>query len=332
MPTRRTPPDGPSRKASRPLTLLAALALAGAATVAPPLASPAAADAINNCTAAAGTVIAVDFAHWGGPVVRGCDTSNPRNGAYLLTDEGFTLAGDQHDGPAFICRIGNHAFNNGTQYPTPAQDPCILTPPASAYWSYWLAPAGQNTWTYSQLGAYSEVPKPGEVELWIFGGTNIAGTEGKPTCTPNSLRAGGSGGRCTPATGPAPGPTGPGSGAGAPALDPTAAAAMASARAQAEAQSRQQSQAHPADPGASTGTPAADCGGLVVGSPSPGSTPGCAKAASSAGPGTLVDADTTVHVQTSAGSIVPLLIGLGLAAILAAGGAFIVWRRRQPPG
>jgi LPXTG-motif cell wall-anchored protein len=294
-----------------------------------PLAAPAAANTINNCTATAGTIIAVDFAHWGGPVVRGCDTGNPKNGAYLLTDEGFTLAGDKHDGPAFICRIGNQAFNNGTQYPTPSEDPCIVTPPASAYWSYWLAPAGQNTWTYSPLGAYSDLPKPGEIELWIFGGTNIAGTEGRPTCTPNSLRAGGSGGRCTPATGAVPGPTGKGPGSGAPTLDPSAAAAMASARAQAEIQSREQSQAHP---DTSTSSAPAGCGGLVVGSPSPGSAAPCATVASSAGPGTLVDADTTVHVQTSAGSIVPVVIGLGLAAVLAAGGGFIVWRRRRMPG
>jgi hypothetical protein len=145
---------------------------------------------ISRCTAHQGTIIAVDFARWEGPVVRGCALNQP-TGYRLLHAVGFTTAGDQHDGPAFICRIGDTAFDHGSQHPTPAQDACVLTPPASAYWSYWLAPSGQNHWNYSQLGAMSEVPKPGEVELWIFGGTNIAGTRGSgiPPFTPNELRA-----------------------------------------------------------------------------------------------------------------------------------------------
>ncbi len=32
-------------------------------------------------------------------------------------------------------------------------------------------------------------PKPGSVDLWIFGGTNIEGTQGRPTVTPDQLRA-----------------------------------------------------------------------------------------------------------------------------------------------
>ena len=49
-----------------------------------------------------------------------------------------------------------------------------------------LTPAGH----YSQLGAYSTSRRPGELELWIFGGTDtVAGTQGRPTCSPASLRA-----------------------------------------------------------------------------------------------------------------------------------------------
>lgn len=145
---------------------------------------------ISRCTAHRGTIVAVDFAHWSGPVVRGCALDQP-TGYQLLHAGGFTTAGDQHDGPAFICRLGDTAFDHGTQYPTPAEDACVLTPPASAYWSYWLAPSGRNHWNYSQLGAMSEIPKPGEVELWTFGSTNIAGTRGSgiPPFTPNELRA-----------------------------------------------------------------------------------------------------------------------------------------------
>jgi hypothetical protein len=165
----------------------AATATLAAAAVATPNASAA---SIGQCTTHSGTIVAVDFQHWGGPIVRGCGVGQ-RSDYNLLHTAGFTTAGDQHDGPAFICRLGNSAFHGGRQYPTPAHDDCVLTAPGSAYWSYWLAPAGQNTWSYSQLGAMSEVPKPGEVELWTFGATNVAGTRGSgvPSSSPDALRA-----------------------------------------------------------------------------------------------------------------------------------------------
>ncbi|WP_375489337.1 prenyltransferase/squalene oxidase repeat-containing protein [uncultured Jatrophihabitans sp.] len=144
---------------------------------------------LGSCTTTKGALVAVDFAHWSGPAVRGCDPA-PTTGIKLLTTAGFTTAGDQHDGPQFICRIGHPLYNKGTQYPTPAQDPCVVTPPASAYWSFWLAPKGSNTWSYSQYGAYADKPTNGEVEAWTFGGTDIAGTHGQPAFAPNDVRAG----------------------------------------------------------------------------------------------------------------------------------------------
>jgi hypothetical protein len=157
---------------------LGAVAVPGAASASP----------IGSCTATKGAIVAVDFAAWSGPLLRGCDAS-PTTGMNLLHNGGFTTAGTVHDGPGFICRIGNPAFASGTQYPTPAQDACVLTPPATAYWSYWLAKPGQNTWTYSPLGALSDHPVNGEVEAWTFGATDIGGTTGLPTFTPASVRA-----------------------------------------------------------------------------------------------------------------------------------------------
>jgi MYXO-CTERM domain-containing protein len=161
--------------------------LAGAAALA---AVPAAGAApLSDCTSSSGTVIAVNYGHWKGPVVVGCGVGQP-TGYRLLHAAGFSTAGDLHDGPAFICRLGDTAFHRGAQYPTSSEEDCVDTPPASAYWSYWLAPAGRNTWSYSQLGAMAEKPKPGEVELWTFGGTNIAGTRGSgvPAFSPDELR------------------------------------------------------------------------------------------------------------------------------------------------
>ncbi|MFG2915145.1 hypothetical protein ACGF0D_19955 [Kitasatospora sp. NPDC048298] len=143
---------------------------------------------IDQCTTTSGVVLAVDFGKWGGPLLRSCGTT-PTTGYTLLNQGGWKTTGTGHDGPAFICRIGYSGFQGGKQYPTPDQEKCVLTPPATAYWSYWHADPGQNTWSYSQLGAMLYQPKPGSVDLWIFGGTNIEGTEGRPTFSPDSVRA-----------------------------------------------------------------------------------------------------------------------------------------------
>lgn len=148
----------------------------------------AAADPIEQCTATTGAIVAVDFGHWGGGVVRGCD-AHPTTGMNLLHTAGFTTTGTEHDGPAFICRLGTGTFNGGVQYPTPAEEPCVNTPQATAYWSYWIAAPGQESWSYSQFGAGTQKPKPGEVEAWVYGGTDIGGTSGAPTFTPDSVRA-----------------------------------------------------------------------------------------------------------------------------------------------
>ncbi|MEW1612974.1 prenyltransferase/squalene oxidase repeat-containing protein [Streptomyces sp. NPDC088744] len=153
-------------------------------------AAPAAADPLDQCTATRGAVVAVDFGPFGGGVVRGCDTT-PTTGYELLRDGGFTTEGTQHDGPAFICRIGNGAFNSGTRYPTPRTEKCVLTPQATAYWSYWIASPGQANWSYSSLGAMSRTPEAGDVDAWVFGGTDIGGSTGRPAFTPDDVRAGG---------------------------------------------------------------------------------------------------------------------------------------------
>ncbi|MFE5546801.1 hypothetical protein ACFQ71_23630 [Streptomyces sp. NPDC056534] len=166
----------------------AALALTVAAFGGTTAEAGAAPQPMGQCTTTSGAVLAVDFSHWGGPIYRSCGTT-PTTGYELLNQGGWRTTGTGHDGPAFICRIGYSGHQGGRQYPTPQQDDCVLTPPASAYWSYWHADPGRNTWTYSQLGAMLYKPRPGSVDLWIFGGTDIEGTKGRPTVTPDQLRA-----------------------------------------------------------------------------------------------------------------------------------------------
>ncbi|MET7391663.1 prenyltransferase/squalene oxidase repeat-containing protein [Streptomyces sp. NPDC005529] len=152
--------------------------------------TPAAADPMGDCTATKGAVVAVDFGPFAGPVERGCDTT-PTTGYELLHEGGFGTTGTEHDGPAFICRIGSDAFDSGKQYPTPDKESCVLTPQASAYWSYWTASPGQDDWTYSQYGAMDRKLKDGDVDAWVYGGTDIGGSTGQPTFTPDDVRAGG---------------------------------------------------------------------------------------------------------------------------------------------
>jgi hypothetical protein len=129
---------------------------------------------ITSCTSTSGVIVAVDFSHWdSGLWVRGCDPTIT-TGFAALQAAGFTTAGDEHDGPAFVCRINDN--------PSPSEDPCIDTPPTTAFWSYWHANAGATKWTLSSLGAQSYVPKPGSVDAWAFG------AQQPPTFTPAQVR------------------------------------------------------------------------------------------------------------------------------------------------
>ncbi|MEU8826500.1 prenyltransferase/squalene oxidase repeat-containing protein [Streptomyces sp. NPDC048636] len=189
------------------MALISALLLLVGTAVTFVAVTPATADPLGECTAAKGAIVAVDFKPFGGKVERGCDTT-PTTGYDLLHEAGFGTTGTEHDGPGFICRIGFGSFNSGRHYPTPDREACVLTPPATAYWSYWTASRGQDEWTYSQYGAMDRKPNNGDVDAWVYGGTDVGGSTGKPSFSPEEVRAGGGG------TTPDPGGT-PTGGAGA---------------------------------------------------------------------------------------------------------------------
>ena len=163
------------RLLSRALTALAVVA----AGVVGASGQPAAADP-GACTPSVGVVVVVDFRPFGGGIQRGCD-STPTTGFEAIHSAGFATVGTQHDGPGFICRI------NGL--PAATADPCIVTPPATRYWSYWHSDPGQSGWSYSQLGATSYRPKAGSVDAWVYGATDTSGSGGGPTFSPSSVRA-----------------------------------------------------------------------------------------------------------------------------------------------
>ncbi|MGW4273941.1 hypothetical protein ACWEGQ_16605, partial [Streptomyces seoulensis] len=287
----------------------------GTATAAPAGAAP---QPMGRCTTTSGVVLAVDFSRWGGPVLRSCGTT-PTTGYELLNQGGWATTGTGHDGPAFICRIGYSGYQGGKQYPTPQQDDCVLTPPASAYWSYWHAKPGRNTWQYSQLGAMLYKPEPGSVDLWIFGATNIEGTKGRPTLTPDQLRAK----NTRPAGGPAPKDT-----RTAKPLPPdvntgpqpeTPPSATPTRRTKKPAPPAKKSPSPSVSPSPSESTPPAP-------SASASSRPAAAAAAS--GPA-VVDAEPAAAAKHDAGSYLPAVAAGVLVLLIGAGAVFAAKRRRR---
>ncbi|WP_406070966.1 LPXTG cell wall anchor domain-containing protein [Micromonospora sp. NBC_01638] len=303
------------------LSIVAALAVTPAPALADPL-------PIGQCTTSSGVILAVDFSAWGGPLLRSCGTT-PTTGYQLLNQGGWRTTGTQHDGPAFICRIGYAGHQGGTQYPTPANERCALTPPASAYWSYWHADPGQNSWVYSQLGAMSYKPKPGSVDLWIFGATDIGGTEGRPRFSPDSVRARNSKptGAATAAPPPAaPTPAQPGGGIPPGAGNPPGPG-----------------NPPPGDPGVGNPPPGLPPAGAppsipVSGAPTPPATvatspgpvvPSGSSSATTDGPRVLDAEPTATAARQDTGSALPTLITVGLLALLALVGGVVGWRRRR---
>ncbi|WP_411082864.1 hypothetical protein [Streptomyces sp. cmx-18-6] len=297
---------------------VAALGLAGAALLAPASPAAAAPQPIGQCTTSSGVVLAVDFSRWGGPVYRSCGTT-PTTGYELLNQGGWRTTGTGHDGPAFICRIGYSGHQGGKQYPTPQQEDCVLTPPASAYWSYWHADAGENTWEYSQLGAMSYRPKPGSVDLWIFGGTNIEGTKGRPTLTPNQLRAH----NARPVGGdPAPRPK------PKPAPDRTADRPDGNGR----------SAAPPPPAATKTATPSASPTASPSASPSPSPSASASPSPSGSpseavtapeGSSKVVDAPAAAAAEHDSGSVLPIAATAALVAVIGGAAVYAAKRRRR---
>ncbi|MFJ6727849.1 hypothetical protein ACIQPQ_23425 [Streptomyces sp. NPDC091281] len=296
-----------------------------AATAAPAAAKP---QPMGRCTTGSGAVLAVDFSDWGGPILRSCGTT-PTTGYTLLNQGGWRTTGTGHDGPAFVCRIGYSGFKNGKQFPPPSQDDCVLTPPASAYWSYWHADPGENDWEYSQLGAMLYKPKPGSVDLWTFGGTNIEGTQGRPSVTPDQLRAHN--------TRPQGGTGRPPSGEQAPELPPDVDTGPAPER---------PATPLPKPPPVSPRTPAATPDPKPT--PTPTSTPSASTtppptpsdassptpAASGTGTGAtpggqVVDAAPAADAPHDPGSIAPVATGAALVVLIGGAAAYVARRRRR---
>lgn len=272
---------------------------------------------IGQCTTSSGVVVAVDFSHWGGPIVRGCG-STPTTGYQLVNQGGFSTA-QVNRFPGFICRIGYGGFNEGAQYPTPAKVSCSNTPPADQAWSYWTADPKQHSWTLTPKGAYDYSPTAGSVQAWTFGA-------GSPSFSPDSVRAQNS----TPAGGTT------GGGASSSGGVPSAGAGKPTPA------SRPAGQSSPA--GASASRVSSAAGGQRASQPTTGAPTTASPAASSAASGLLLfsrssaprsspsitdaEPDPAPHPKGS-GSYLPELVGGAIVLALAALAGYTAWQRKQ---
>lgn len=141
-----------SRPGQRALGLLLALFVAAFGGLVLPTA-PAAAAA---CPDAHGVTVIVDFHELGGGVQGACvGGGGDKLAKSLFGSAGFALEEVQRQ-PGFVCRVQG----------LPAEDPCVNTPPADAYWAVWWSAGVSGSWTYSTQGIGSlRIPDGGSVAL-----------------------------------------------------------------------------------------------------------------------------------------------------------------------
>ena len=105
-----------------------------------------------------GITVVIDFQELGGGVNVRCAPGPVESGLDALDGAGIAWEGTVRF-PGFVCRIAG--------LPAVADEPCFNTPPASAFWSYWMAPRG-GSWCYGSRGAGTRTPPPGTIEGWSF--------------------------------------------------------------------------------------------------------------------------------------------------------------------
>ena len=144
------------------LLLLAAAALAAAGWAVVPTTPASAA----TCSSAAGVSVVVDFHELGGGVRTACVADGGgRTAGSLFPAAGFPLTYVQRQ-PGFVCRVSG----------APADDPCVNTPPADAYWGLWWSDGRSGSWTYASTSAGSlRVPDSGYVAFSWNGGSARSG-------------------------------------------------------------------------------------------------------------------------------------------------------------
>jgi hypothetical protein len=108
------------------------------------------------CPGSSGVTVVVESNRLGADSSQSCVTDGSgRSADRLLEEAGHSLTYVQRF-PGFVCQIDG----------LPADDPCVNTPPADAYWGLWWSDGKTGKWTYSSLGAGSlSIPAGGYVAM-----------------------------------------------------------------------------------------------------------------------------------------------------------------------
>ena len=132
-----------------------------------------------GCAGSTGVTVVVDFHQLGGGVRQACDADGGgKVASTVFPDSGFPLAYVQRQ-PGFVCRVSG----------APSSDPCVSTPPATAYWSLWWSDGKSGTWSYASVGVGSlKVPDGGYVAFSWQGqdGKAAPGVAPAPRTAPSS--------------------------------------------------------------------------------------------------------------------------------------------------
>lgn len=316
-------------------------------------ASPLTADAdVRNghCTDDTGVTLVVDFQDLGGETIIACvdDVAPGTTGLQVLQKAGMNPAGTMHDGPGFVCRINDRPSRSETIPISGRPDyreTCRLTPPNSAFWSYWHADNG-GSWTFSQYGAGNRAAIVGGYEGWSFSLNRTEDSNPRPRVKPqHALKAD----EPTPTTAvPEPTtaapPTRAGSGSATPRHTTAAPSATASRSTQSSRPSQQVTRSEVSEPAgtpsgssapsvtptASATTVASDSTAASPPASESGSGEVTAEATPPASAESSVSPSAAPPVPAESPEAVPMgtLVGAGAVATIAAGGGVVWWRRR----
>ena len=186
---------------------------------------PAAPATAVGCSSAHGVTVVVDFGEQGGGVQAACVADGGGDSAaQLFTAAGFALTYVQRQ-PGFVCRVSGK----------PADDPCVNTPRADAYWGLFWSDGTSGSWSYATTSAANQHVPDGGYAGFSWQGSDTRRAPGyQPAAhpSPSPSHAPTHSPTHAPTNAPTHAPTGPGSSAptGAPSTtgSPTASASSAS--------------------------------------------------------------------------------------------------------
>ena len=136
---------GVAHLAARLGTVVGTLVLA----VGVPVLGPVAPASAAACTGTSGVTVVV------GSTV-GCAPGDPSSALAALTAAGHTTTMVERL-PGVLCQVDGSPSS-----------PCVVMPPSSAYWSFWVATRG-GRWSYASTGLTTYRPAPGTVVGVAFG-------------------------------------------------------------------------------------------------------------------------------------------------------------------